>query len=101
MQALNGNDTLIVVSIPAVTMTGVKNGSDCRRGPFGQSKKRVIPALSGNRVRVNLPSESVRTDGSSTMTPLVRRSRRTRMINPAIAFPVPSSVTTPCRRRGL
>gem|GEM_PF-3247319 len=92
---------LIVVSIPGVTAIGVKNVSVGSRRPFGQSKKRVIGALSGKRVRVNLPSESVRSDGSSMVRPLVRRSRRTRMVNSAIALPVPASVTTPCTRRGL
>jgi hypothetical protein len=89
---------LIVVSIPGVTPIGMRNNGS--RRPFGQSKKIVIPAFTGSRVRVNRPNESVRSDGSSIMTPLLIR-RRTRILKFAIALPVSASVTTPCTRRGL
>lgn len=88
----------MVVSSPGVTAIGVKTVPS--RDPFGHSKISVIPRVSGSRVSVNLPSESVRTEGPSMLSPLLS-TRRTRTVNPAIGFPVSASVTTPCTRRGL
>ncbi len=87
----------MVVSIPGVTASGVMIPPS--REPFGHSKMRTIPALSGSRVSVNLPSESVRSEGSSMLRPLLS-TRRTRTLSPATGLPVSASVTTPWTRRG-
>jgi hypothetical protein len=60
-----------------------------------------MPASSGSLVRVNLPSESVISDGSLTMTPLlsIRRTKISkRLIGRLLLL---GSVSTPCTRRGL
>jgi hypothetical protein len=92
------NDVVMVVSNPGVTVNGVKIVPS--REPFAHSKMSIIWALSGNRVRVNRPSESVRMVGSSMLRPLLSM-RRTRMANAGIGAPVSALVTTPWTRRGL
>jgi hypothetical protein len=98
LQAASENEVVMVVSIPGVTAIGAYMIPS--RAPFGHSNFRVIPLLSGRRVSVYLPSESVRKEGSSTLTPLLRM-RRTPTLNPASGWPVSASVTTPWTRRGL
>ena len=98
MHTANENLVLIVVSSPGVTASGVNIVPS--REPFGHSKMRFSAELSGNRVRVNRPSESVRRVRSSMLRPLLS-TRRTRMGNAGMGAPVSASVTTPWTRRGL